>query len=61
MVSSNPLVVNRSGFVLAEESVETARSLLEAAKTRVERLRRQRDDIEDAARREGIPPGYYLR
>ena len=37
---------------------EQARSRLEAAKKSVELLRRQRDDIEDAARREGIPPGY---
>lgn len=34
------------------------RSRFEAAKKRVEQLRRERDDIEDAARREGIPPGY---
>jgi hypothetical protein len=37
---------------------EQARSRFEAAKKSVELLRRQRDDIEDAARREGIPPGY---
>lgn len=37
---------------------DQARSRFEAAKKSVELLRRQRDDIEDAARREGIPPGY---
>jgi hypothetical protein len=37
---------------------EQTRSRFEAAKKRVELLRRQRDDIEEAARREGIPPGY---
>jgi hypothetical protein len=37
---------------------ERARSRFEAAKKRVELLRRERDEIEDAARREGIPPGY---
>ena len=39
-------------------SLNYARSLLEAAKKDVERRRKLRDDIEDAARREGIPPGY---
>lgn len=37
---------------------DQARARFEAAKKRVEQLRRERDDIEDAARREGIPPGY---
>jgi len=37
---------------------DQVRSRFEAAKKRAELLRRQRDDIEDAARREGIPPGY---
>jgi hypothetical protein len=37
---------------------DQTRSRFEAAKKRVEQLRRERDDIEDAARREGIPPGY---
>ena len=37
---------------------EAARSRFEAAKKRVELLRRERDEIEDEARREGIPPGY---
>jgi hypothetical protein len=37
---------------------DRARSRFEAAKKQVELLRRQRDDIEDAARRESIPPGY---
>ena len=40
-------------FPLAE-----ARSRLEQAKKELERTRKQRDDIEDAARREGIPPGW---
>jgi hypothetical protein len=31
---------------------------LEAARKRVQRLRAQRDEIEEAARREAIPPGY---
>ena len=37
---------------------DQVRSRFETAKKRAELLRRQRDDIEDAARREGIPPGY---
>lgn len=37
---------------------DRARSQFEAARERVAGLRRQRDEIEDAARREGIPPGY---
>jgi hypothetical protein len=37
---------------------DQARARFEAAKKRVEQVRRERDDIEDAARREGIPPGY---
>jgi hypothetical protein len=39
-------------------SLDYARSLLAAAKKEAERRRKLRDDIEDAARREGIPPGY---
>jgi hypothetical protein len=50
MVSSHP-------WELAH-AFDKARSRLEAAKKQVELLRRQRDDIEDAARRESIPPGY---
>lgn len=37
---------------------DQVRSRFETAKKRAELLRRQRDDIEDAVRREGIPPGY---
>jgi hypothetical protein len=37
---------------------KSTQSRFEAAKKRAELLRTQRDDIEDAARREGIPPGY---
>ena len=37
---------------------ERSRLRFEAAKKSVELLRRERDEIEDAARREGIPPGY---
>jgi hypothetical protein len=37
---------------------DKVRARLESAKKTVQRLRSQRDDIEDAARREGIPPGY---
>jgi hypothetical protein len=39
-------------------SLNYARSLLAAAKEEAARRRKLRDDIEDAARREGIPPGY---
>jgi hypothetical protein len=39
-------------------SLEKARSRLEQAKKELEWTRKQRDDIEDAARREGIPPGW---
>jgi hypothetical protein len=39
-------------------SLDFARSLLEAAKKEAQRRRKLREDIEDAARREGIPPGY---
>jgi len=38
--------------------VEQTRARFEAAKRKADLLRQQRDDIEDAARREGIPPGY---
>jgi hypothetical protein len=38
-------------------SLERARSRLEQAKKELEGTRKQRDDVEDAARREGIPPG----
>jgi hypothetical protein len=37
---------------------EGVRARLEAAKKTVQRIRSLRDDLEDAARREGIPPGY---
>jgi uncharacterized protein YjiS (DUF1127 family) len=37
---------------------DKARSWFESARKRVELLQKQRDEIEDAARREGIPPGY---
>lgn len=37
---------------------EPARARFEAAKKTVQRLRSERDDIELAARREAIPPGY---
>jgi hypothetical protein len=50
-------LVNSHPWELAA-AFDKARSRLEAAKKTVERLRRQRDDIEEAARREGIPPGY---
>jgi hypothetical protein len=39
-------------------SEESARANLAAARERVERLRSERDAIEDTARRERIPPGY---
>jgi hypothetical protein len=35
-----------------------ARLRLEAAQREVQRARQQRDEIEDKARREGIPPGW---
>ena len=38
--------------------LEQAAAHLETARKDVARLRQQRDDIEEAARREGIPPGY---
>jgi hypothetical protein len=38
--------------------VEPARGTLEAARGAAERARRYRDSIADAARREGIPPGW---
>jgi hypothetical protein len=50
-------MVNNHPWELAS-AFESARSRFEAAKKSVELLRRQRDDIEDAARHEGIPPGY---
>ena len=53
-------MVNNHPWALAA-AFERVRSRLEAARKDVELLRRERDDIEDAARREGIPPGYYLR
>jgi len=39
-------------------SLDYARSLMVEAETEAARRRKLRDDIEDAARREGIPPGY---
>ena len=38
--------------------LEQAAAHLEKARNDVGRLTRERDDIEDTARREGIPPGY---
>ena len=38
--------------------LEQAAAHLETARKEVARLRQQRDDIEEAARRDGIPPGY---
>jgi len=38
--------------------IELATARLETTRKEVARLRQQRDDIENAARREGIPPGY---
>jgi hypothetical protein len=38
--------------------IEQATARLETVRKEVLRLRQQRDDIEDAVRREGIPPGY---
>jgi DNA repair exonuclease SbcCD ATPase subunit len=40
---------------------DSAKERFETATRNVEALRHQRLDIEEAARREGIPPGYYLR
>jgi hypothetical protein len=40
---------------------DSAKERFETATRNVDALRRQRQDIEEAARREGIPPGYYLR
>jgi hypothetical protein len=37
---------------------ESAKWSFEAATKKVERLRREQNDLEDDARREGIPPGY---
>src|SRR5262249_16168379 len=37
---------------------DSAKARFEVATRNVEALRRQRQDIEDAPRREGIPPGY---
>jgi hypothetical protein len=37
---------------------DKVRSRLEDAQKNVRILRSQREEIEDAARREGIPPGY---
>jgi hypothetical protein len=39
-------------------SYEKVRARLEATKKTVQRIRGLRDGMEDAARREGIPPGY---
>jgi hypothetical protein len=60
MVSDNPFVVNRARWVDVETSLAKARALLDRAKSRVEALRQERDDIDDAARREGIPQRDYL-
>ena len=38
--------------------LEQAAAHLENARKDVGRLTKERDDIEDTARREGIPPGY---
>jgi hypothetical protein len=38
--------------------LEGDRVVAEVARKKVERLRQARNEIEDAARREGIPPGY---
>ena len=38
--------------------LEQAAAHLEKARNDVGRLTRERDEIEDTARREGIPPGY---
>jgi hypothetical protein len=38
--------------------LEQAAAALESARKDVSRLTKERDDIEDTARREGIPPGY---
>jgi hypothetical protein len=50
-------MVNMHPWQLAA-SYEKVRARLEAAKKTVQRIRSLRDDMEDAARREGIPPGY---
>jgi hypothetical protein len=60
MVSDNPYVVNRARWVDVERSIKMARSQLDAAQSRVDTLRRTRDDIDDTARREGIPQQMYL-
>jgi hypothetical protein len=38
--------------------IEQATARLETVRKELARLQQQRDDLEDAARREGIPPGY---
>jgi hypothetical protein len=51
------IMVNDHPWTLAG-LFDSARSRFEAAKKQLELLRRKRDDVEDAARRESIPPGY---
>jgi ABC-type uncharacterized transport system involved in gliding motility auxiliary subunit len=53
-------MVNDHRMTLASR-YDSARERFETATRNVDALRRRRDEIEDAARREGIPPGYYLR
>lgn len=50
-------MVNMHPWQLAA-AYEKVRARLEAAKKTVQHIRTLRDDTEDAARREGIPPGY---
>jgi hypothetical protein len=50
--------VNTHPNLYVAGSIDDATAILEVAKKHVEQARRVRDDIEDEARREGIPPGY---
>jgi hypothetical protein len=60
MVNGIPRGVNSTGGIDGKTSLELAQGWLDAAKSRVARVQRVRDTIQDTARLEGIPPQQYM-